>query len=82
MSELLVKIKSAAKSVGKRIVKSFLPVILIILLIIMLIAGFTYEITVSDVTYKDGDWSNVPFAASQFTRSITIDDEGNFYQTN
>ena len=77
MSELLVKIKSAAKSVGKRIVKSFLPVILIILLIIMLIAGFTYEVTVSDGTYEEGDWSNVPFAASQFTRSVTIDNEGN-----
>lgn len=77
MSELLVKIKGAAKSVGKRIVKSFLPWILIILLIIMLVAGFTYEITVTDGIYEDGDWSNVPFAASQFTRSITIDNEGN-----
>ncbi len=75
------EIKNFIKKVGKRIlkvIKSFvLPIVLIIAIITVLLAGFVYLITLDDGSKKEGDISNAPYAASTYTQSVTIDENGN-----
>src|SRR5699024_10424951 len=65
---------------GKRILKVIttvlLPIILIIAVVIVLLAGFVYIITLDDGKRKEGDMSNAPYAASTYTSSVTISEDG------
>ena len=75
------EIKNFIKKVGKtilKVIKSFvLPIVLIIAIITVLLAGFVYLITLDDGSRKEGDISNAPYAASTYTQSVTIDENGN-----
>ena len=75
------EIKNFIRKVGRKVLnvmKSLvLPIVLIIAIITVLLAGFVYIITLDDGSKKDGDISNAPYAASTFTQSVTIDENGN-----
>ena len=81
MNNFLGEIKGAAKRIGKKIAKKvlhfFLPLILVILFVLILISGLVYLITIQDGSYREGDWSSVPYAVSQYTSEIEIDENGN-----
>lgn len=67
--------KENLKVVLKR-VRRVIPVLLVGSIIVTLLAGFTYFITVDDGLYKEDDWSSTPYAASTFTNSATINEDG------
>ena len=67
--------KENLKAVLKRIRRG-IPVLLVGSIIVTLLAGFTYFITVDDGLYKEDDWSSTPYAASTFTNSATINEDG------
>ena len=73
-------IKNFMRKLGKRILKVIttvlLPIILIIAVVIVLLAGFVYIITLDDGKRKEGDMSNAPYAASTYTSSVTISEDG------
>ena len=75
------EIKNFIRKVGRKVLnvmKSLvLPIVLIIAIITVLLAGFVYLITLDDGSYKEGDISNAPYAASTYTQSVTIDENGN-----
>lgn len=66
-------LKNIAKKVIKRFSKKILLICTVVCTIVMLLAGCVYFITIDDGTYKDGDWSSVPYAAGQYTSTITFD---------
>ena len=70
--QILVIIKNTVKAV----LLPLLPFILLILLIVILFASFVYFITVDDGTYKESDWSNVPYATSTAMNNITVNSDG------
>ena len=70
--QILVIIKNTIKAV----LLPLLPFILLILLIVILFASFVYFITVDDGTYKESDWSNVPYATSTAMNNITVNSDG------
>ena len=67
--------KEKAKVVLKR-VKRGLPLLIVGVVIIVLLAGFTYITTLKDGLYEEDDWSSTPYAASTFTNSATINEDG------
>ena len=71
------QIKQFIRRAGKRIVKSIITFLLPIILIIVILAGAVYLITLEDGSRKEGDMSNTPYAASTYTQSVTIDENGN-----
>ena len=66
-------LKNIAKKVIKRFSKKILLICTVVCTIVMLLAGCVYFITIDDGTYKDGDWASVPYAAGQYTSTITFD---------
>ena len=71
--------KQAAKQVVAVIARFAIPILLpiiAIILIIVIVAGIIHEIFVSEGTEREGDWTSVPYAASQFSTEITIDPDG------
>lgn len=77
------KAKNGAKNGFKKIIKKikmallavkfFLPILLIALLIFGLLAVI---LPINDGVYKEGDIRNAPYAASTYTKDITIDEDG------
>ncbi len=52
---------------------------IIIILTIIVIVGLgplIHWLTIDDGTYNEGDWSNTPYAASQYTNNFSIADDG------
>src|SRR5690625_4462640 len=74
--EIKYRIKRALKTVGKIVVIKMLPIILIIVAIIILLSGMTFIDTIDDAERKEGDWSNTPYAASQYTSDVNIAEDG------
>jgi len=72
--------KEAAKKAGKIILRTvttlLFPIIVIICIILVLVSAFVYFITIDDGTYKEDDWSNVPYGASAFSNETTISSDG------
>lgn len=66
-------LKNMAKKVIKRFSKKILLIGAVVCTIVMLLAGCVYFITIDDGTYKDGDWSSVPYAVGQYTSTVTFD---------
>ena len=73
--------KETAKKVLKAALKPakamLFPIVTIatIVVIIILSAG-VYFITIDDGTYKEGDWSSTPYAASTYVNGVTVNDDG------
>ena len=68
------ELKDKWKRNGKRLLK---VVIIAACIIAVLFAASIYQITLNDGTFKEGDWANTQYAASQFTRGTSIDSDGN-----
>ena len=68
------EIKNRVKQYFKRIVK---VAILPITIFIIIFAASTYFITIDDGTYKEDDWSSVPFGAGSYINGTTVDSDGN-----
>lgn len=66
-------LKKIAKKMALLAVKIFLPILLIALLIFGLLAVI---LPINDGVYKEGDITNAPYAASTYTKDITIDEDG------
>ena len=75
--EIKYRLKKALKTIGKMAFIKILPIILVILIIVVLLSGMTFLDTLNDAEYREGDLSNVPYAASQFTSEVNIDKDGN-----
>lgn len=60
----------------KIVLLPILPWILIFIILCSLLGSFVYFITVDDGTYKEEDWSNTPYAASNYTNDISVNDDG------
>lgn len=68
------------KRIKKAIMAAIRPILIGVLIGCAVVLGFVliyYIITSSDGTYKDDEPSNVPFAVSQYTSNVTIDNSGN-----
>lgn len=66
-------LKKISKKMALLAVKIFLPILLITLLIFGLLAVI---LPINDGVYREGDIKNAPYAASTYTRDITIDEDG------
>lgn len=66
------KIKKVAISIAK---KMSIPII-VITTIAVILAGSVYFLTIDDGTYKEGDWTSTPYAASQYTNTISMGNDG------
>lgn len=67
------------KTVRKAVIAALAPILivaLIICLIVTLICSVMYVITLDTGTMKDGSWDNVPYASSQYSSNVTIDEDG------
>ena len=69
--------KEGLKKIGLLIAKYVLPIAIPIILIIIIVASLIHELTVQDGEYRADDWTSIPYAASQFTSNIEIDENGN-----
>lgn len=58
----------------KRKIRAIIAAMILIVLIIL--AGSTYHITVEDGTYKEDDWENAPYAASQYINGVKVEKDG------
>ena len=71
--ELGKRIKRVLIKSLKRVIKlAILP----ITIFIIIFAASTYFVTVDDGTYKDDDWSSVPFASGTYVNGTTVDSDG------
>ncbi len=75
MEEAKNAIEEKLKEIFKPKKKKMIIIIAIIIFIILL-AGATYFITVDDGTYKEDDWSSIPYAAAEYTNSVAINNDG------
>lgn len=80
LKDLLKGAKGVAKNKLKKILKAFaikikylLPILLILLLIFGLISII---LPFNDGVYKEGDIKNAPYAASTYTKDVTIGEDG------
>ena len=64
--------KTVIKKGGKKLILALVP----ILLIVALLAGAVYFITIDDGTYKDDDWGNTNYGASQYINSVSVNSDG------
>lgn len=67
----LEKIRSFLYRYRKGIIMS-----LIVIIFLILLAAFIFFITLDDGTYKDGDMSSTPYAASTYTKSVKFTENG------
>ena len=74
--EIRKRIKMAVKTIGRIMLIKILPIIFIILLLVVLLSGMTFLDTIQDAERKEGDWSNTPYAASQYTSEVEIAEDG------
>lgn len=76
----MAKIEEKAKTVIKKLLKKVIIFLLPIILIIVLLSAAVYFITIDDGTYKEDDWGNTNYGASQYINSVTADSDGNLKQ--
>ena len=74
--ELKKKLIKSAKIVARKVRHLITFILLPVIIIIVLLAASVYFITVDDGTYKEDDWSSVPFAAAQSTGNSNINSDG------
>ena len=74
--EIKNRIKAAIKTVGRIMFIKILPIILVIILLVVLLSGMTFLDTITDAERVEGDWSNTPYAASQYTSDVNIAEDG------
>ena len=65
-------IKKAIMAVAKPLIIG----ILIFAIVIISLSSILNFLTVFDGTSQDSDWSNVPYAKSQYVKDVSIDDDG------
>lgn len=80
LKDLLKGAKGVAKNKLKKILKAFaikIKYLLPILLILLLIFGLlSIILPFNDGVYKEGDIKNAPYAASTYTKDVTIGEDG------
>lgn len=77
MEEAKEALKKISKKISKHFVKAVLPVILVATVVMIFLAAITYYVFVwIDGIFRDEDWSSVPYAASQYTNNVIINDDG------
>ena len=88
MAEIEEKAKQTAKQATKKTTRvvfravmkhgiiTFLPILLILAIIIIILAAAVYFITVDDGTYKEDDWGNTNYGASQYVNSVSVNSDG------
>lgn len=76
MEESTDNFKKVLKKVAKKMTKKFLVIILIIVVILSLLGSFVYFLNIDAAEYKGDDWSNTPYAASQYTGNVDISANG------
>ena len=78
MEEAKEALKRGFKKAINGIIGAKLKIIIILIAIVALIllTGATYFITIDDGTYKEDDWSSTPYAAGQYTSSVTANSDG------
>ena len=81
MPDLEGEVKKKTKSIGKKIAKKMILILLPIILIFMLLAAAVYFITVDDGTYKEGDWGNTNYGASQYVNNVEVSTDGKISST-
>lgn len=71
------EIKNKIKQLLKRNVKRLIKVaILPIMVFLIIFAASTYFITIDDGTYKEDDWSSVPYGAGSYINGTMVDSDG------
>ena len=87
MAEIEEKAKQTAKQATKKTTRAvfravmkhgiitFLPILLILAIIIIILAAAVYFITVDDGTYKEDDWGNTNYGASQYVNSVSVNSD-------
>lgn len=87
-SQLKEGAKQAGKSFGKnkarmiamniaRFATPIIGVFLAIMIIVLAISSIIHELTLQDGEYREDDWTSIPYAASQYTSEIEVDEQGN-----
>ena len=69
-------LKKTGKVLRKIMGKKILIITILIVVILVFLTSFVYLIDLDDATYKEGDMSNTPYAASQYTNNMTINSDG------
>ena len=75
-SDIKTEMKHMVKSVLKKYWKKILIIAIPIVIILIILSAATYFITIDDGTYKEGDWSNTNYGASQYINSVTVNSDG------
>lgn len=71
------KTKAVIKQIFKRtILRRVIPVILILVILLIIVAGADYIITIDDGTYREGDMSSTPYAASTYINNVKVEQDG------
>ncbi len=78
IQEKIRKIKIVVKKLFKRTWKFF---IVIPVIVIILLGASLYQIKLDDSKYKEDEWSNTQYAASEYINSTSIDENGNISTT-
>lgn len=68
--------KKVIISAIKKTVKPIITILVIVSIIVGLLASSLYFLTIDDGTYKEGDWTSTPYAASQYTNNINMGNDG------
>lgn len=71
-----VTINGKTKNFLKNYIKKGATIALIAIMIIVLLAGAIYYITIDDGTYKEDDWENTNYAASQYINNVSVEEDG------
>lgn len=82
MEEAKEAIEEILKTIGKVLKKIIFIILVLISFLIILLPCAVYWLTVDDGTYEEDEWSNVPFAAAQYTNSTVIDENGKLTSNN
>lgn len=56
--------------------KRFLKLLILLVIVVVFLAGSTYDITIEDGTYKEKDWSSIPYAAGEYVKEVSVKEDG------
>lgn len=74
LKQIMQKFKKASK-------RMLVLLALIPFIIIAILGASVYQIFKHDGTFDEGDWANTQYAASEYTNSTSIDENGNINTT-
>jgi hypothetical protein len=74
--EFKFQMKKVLKKTAKHITRLTFPIIAMVLIALIIVGGLGYEMTRQDGAYEEGNMANVPYAATQFTQNVLIDQDG------